>query len=68
LYGTQLLQNGDAWRWLNMNCYLINKETNIVENTIVADPLIDIAPEGYELVPVVELQIIEQPTQISADV
>jgi hypothetical protein len=51
-----------------MNCYLINKETNIVENTIVADPLIDIAPEGYELVPVVELQIIEQPTQISADV
>jgi hypothetical protein len=51
-----------------MNCYLINKKTGIVENTIVADPLIDIAPEGYELVPMVELQIVEQLTQISADI
>lgn len=51
-----------------MNCYLINIETGIVENTIVADPSIDIAPEGYELVPMLELVTIEQPTQTSADV
>lgn len=34
------------------NCAVVNKETNIVENMIVADPNNDIAPEGTFLVPV----------------
>jgi hypothetical protein len=51
-----------------MNCYLINKQTGIVENTIVADPLIDVAPDGYELVPMVDLVTIEQPAQISESI
>jgi hypothetical protein len=51
-----------------MDCYLINLSTGIVENTIVADPAIDLAPEGYKLVPmpVIESSVVEQPSQISA--
>lgn len=37
-----------------MNSALINASTYIVENTIVADPSIDPAPEGYILVEIPE--------------
>lgn len=34
------------------NCAVVNKDTNIVENMIVADPSKDAPPEGTFLVPI----------------
>lgn len=34
------------------NCAVVNQQTNIVENMIVADPTKDTPPEGTFLVPI----------------
>ena len=51
-----------------MNCYLVNNETGLVENTIVANPEIDKAPDGYSLVPMEEIITVESITDISRDI
>lgn len=35
-----------------MRSALVNKETNIVENIIMADPQVDATPEGYLMIDV----------------
>lgn len=35
-----------------MICAVVNKETKVMENMIVADAMVDPAPEGYILLPV----------------